>query len=254
MGDVPAGERGARRLPTPYATKATRLGALAEKPLEEFPVLTPPRDEQQLAFRPDAKEMPSPNGAVVPVWLTVKVPATVKAGTYTGTVKIEAEGEKAVEVPVEVRVADWTLPDTQEPAHVGGHDPVSGHAGAGVQRAAVVGEALGDDRGRRSRLIGETGSRTVYIPLIAHTNLGNEESMVRWVKKGRQVRLRLLHHGPVPGRGEKNMGKPKLVIFVVWDVYMMPADVGPTRRADASEGHARRTWRRSGASTGRVRW
>ena len=35
------------------------------------------------------------------------------------------------------------------------------------------------------KVIRQTGSRTVYIPLIAHTNLGNEESMVRWVKKGR---------------------------------------------------------------------
>ena len=78
---------GQRRLPTPYATVATRLGALAGKALEEFPVLTPPRDEQQLTFRPDAKEMPSPNGAVVPLWLMVKVPTTVEVGVYTGTVR-----------------------------------------------------------------------------------------------------------------------------------------------------------------------
>ena len=32
-------------------------------------------------------------------------------------------------------------------------------------------------------IIGDTGCRTLYIPLVAHTNLGNEQSMVRWVKK-----------------------------------------------------------------------
>ena len=36
---------------------------------------------------------------------------------------------------------------------------------------------------RSFRFIGETGSRTLYVPLICRTNFGNEESMVRWIRK-----------------------------------------------------------------------
>ena len=72
------------------------------------------------------------------------------------------------------------------------------------------------------KLIGETGSRTVYVPLIAHTNLGNEESMVRWIKKGEGYEYDFSTMERYLDVAEKNMGKPKAVIFVVWDVYMLP--------------------------------
>ena len=215
---------GQRRLPTPYQTYATRLGALAEQPLAEFPVLLPERGPYRPAFAPDVSEVPSPSGAVVPVWITVKVPGTLNAGTYAGTVKIEAEGQEAVEVPIEVRVADWTMPDTQDLHTFVGMvqcpDTLSLEYDVPLwseEHWGMIADAF--------RVIGETGSRTVYVPLIAHTNFGNEESMVRWVKKEEDkygydfsVMERYLDVAT------KNMGTPKQVIFVVWDVYMMPAD------------------------------
>ena len=74
--------------------------------------------------------------------------------------------------------------------------------------------------GRSFRLIGKTGSRTVYIPLIAHTNLGNAESMVRWVKKGSGYEYDFSLMERYLDMAEKNMGRPKLIILNVWDVYM----------------------------------
>ena len=224
-GNYRAVNAGVRRLPSPYPTYTTRLGALAEEPLEEFPVLAPERAGQYARFRSDVKEVPSTSGAVVPVWVRVVVPRDVEAGVYAGSVTIEAEGEKAVAVPLEVRVADWTLPDTQGLHTFVGMvqcpDTLSLEYGVPLWSEThwqMIGDAF--------RIIGETGSRTVYIPLIAHTNFGNEESYVRWIKgpNGTYTYDFSIMDDYLDVATENMGGKPKQVIFVVWDVYMMPSD------------------------------
>jgi len=162
-------------------------------------------------------------GAVVPVWVTVQVPADAKAGTYTGAVNIEAQGEMPITVPVEVRVADWSLPDTQDfrtwVDMIQCPDTLALEHGVPLwsdEHFEMIANSF--------KLIGETGSRTVYIPLIAHTNLGNEESMVRWVKEGDGYTYDFSIMDRYLDVAEKNMGRPKLIIFVVWDVYMLPKD------------------------------
>jgi hypothetical protein len=71
-------------------------------------------------------------------------------------------------------------------------------------------------------LLGGVGNRTLYVPLIAHTNLGNEQSMVRWVKKADGT---YEHDFTILERyldsALKNMGKPEVVICSVWDLYML---------------------------------
>jgi hypothetical protein len=162
-------------------------------------------------------------GAVVPVWLTVKVPADVGAGTYSGSVRIEADGETPLTVPVEVRVADWSLPDTQD--YRTWVDMIQCPDTLALEHNVPL---WSDEHfkmiANSFRLIGETGSRIVYIPLIAHTNLGNEESMVRWVKQGDGYTYDFSIMDRYLDAAEKNMGRPKLLVFVVWDVYMLPKD------------------------------
>jgi len=231
-GDHNLVNAGNRRWPEPYPTRgANRLGALAEEPLEQFDVLVPQRDPYASAIPEDSEEVPLVNGAVAPIWITVKVPASVPAGTYTGSVRIEAGGEEPVQVPVELRVADWALPDTQD--YRTWVDLIQ----CPDTLALEYGVPLWSDEhfdliAQSFRLIGETGSRTVYVPLIAHTNLGNEESMVRWIKDGDGYK----HDFSVLDRyldvATENMGRPKLVILVVWDVYMVPpSDTGGEARS-----------------------
>ena len=163
-------------------------------------------------------------GAVVPVWLTVEVPADAKAGTYTGSVTISAEGEKAVRVPVEVSVADYVLPDTQD--YTTWVDVIQCPDTSSLEYEVPLWGAKHWEMVAQSfRLIGQTGSRVVYVPLIAHTNVGNAESMVRWVERADgtygydfSIMEKYLEVA------EANLGgTPKLVIFVVWDHYMIPA-------------------------------
>ncbi len=160
-------------------------------------------------------------GAVVPVWVTVKVPANVGAGTYTGAVKIEAQGETPIEAPVEVRVADWRLPDTQD--YRTWVDMIQSPDTLALEYGVPLwSEKHWEMIARSFQLIGETGSRTVYVPLIAHSNLGNEESMVRWIKKGDGYEYDFSTMERYLDVAEKSLGRPKLLILVAWDVYMLP--------------------------------
>ena len=147
---------------------------------------------------------------MVPIWITVKVPPDVPAGKYAGSVKVEAEGEKPVQVPIELRVADWSLPDTQD--FRTWVDMIQCPDTLALEyNVPLWSEKHWELIAQSFRLIGETGSRTVYVPLIAHTNLGNEESMVRWVKKGDKYDYDFSIMERYLDVAEKNMGKPKLV-------------------------------------------
>jgi len=208
---------------SPYPVHANLLGVLSEELPREIAATAP---EYQYTGRhahlpKDAREVEVVPGAVAPVWITVKVPADAKAGTYAGKVRIEAADERKVEVAVELKVADYTLPNTQD--YRTWVDLIQSPDTLSIE----YGEPLWSEKhwemiGRSFRLIGKTGSRTVYVPLIAHTNLGNAESMVRWVKKGDSYEYDFSVMDRYLDVAERNMGKPKLVIFVVWDVYMIP--------------------------------
>jgi len=47
-----------------------------------------------------------------PVWLSIKIPSNIQAGTYSGTVKITAE--KEYKLPIEIKVIDKVLPPPNE--------------------------------------------------------------------------------------------------------------------------------------------
>ena len=182
---------------------ATQLGYLLEAPLAEFPV------------------SPVGGGAIVPIWITVQVPKDAKAGLYTGQVKITLDGSPPILVPVKLDVADWTLPDTQD--YRTWVDLVESPDTLAVE----YGLPLWSDKhfemmAHAMDFIGEISSRMVYVPLIAETNLGNAESMVRWIKKADgtydwdfSIMDRYLD------LAEKHMGKPKIVVFQVWDAYVV---------------------------------
>ena len=236
---VPWGEyrqvnAGNRKLPSPYPVYTQRLGALAEKPLAEFPVLAAASDDFWPTLRPDAAQITPVRGAVVPIWISVKVPPDCPAGEYAGSVQVEAAGENPVQVPVELRIADWSLPDTQD--FRTWVDMIQCPDTLALEyKVPLWSERHWELIAQSFKLIGETGGRTVYVPLIAHTDLGNEQSMVRWLKQRDKYDYDFSNLERYLDVAEKNMGRPKLVVFVVWDVYMIPA-------SDASDG-SKGAWR-----------
>ena len=195
-----------------------------EEPLDEFGLVPPERmGDWYHHLKPLPGQPEVVPGAVVPIWITVRVPRDVEAGTYAGKVSIEVQGRQRVDVPVELRVADWTLPDTQD------YRTWVGMMQCPDTLALEYDVPLWSDRhfemmATSLRLVGETGCRILYIPLLAHTNLGSEESMVRWVKKGDGYEHDFSIMEKYLDVAEENMGTPKLVVFVVWDYYMIPKE------------------------------
>ncbi|MHC4915034.1 MAG: glycoside hydrolase domain-containing protein [Planctomycetota bacterium] len=123
------------------------------------------------------------HGAVQPIWIRVRVPADAGGGEYRGKIAVSAAGGKPVEVPVALQVIDWKMPDpgafTTHMGLVQSPDSLAMRYGAEMWSEAhweLVDESL--------RLMGQLGTRTLYLPLVARTHFGNAHSMVRWVRKG----------------------------------------------------------------------
>jgi len=228
---IPCGEEKIRETlrhaPDPYPRPQVQLGGIADVPMAEYPVLT-------TAAGWDYKTPPGQPvpvfGAVVPLWVTVRVPADASPGTYTGRVTVSMLNEEPVEVPVRLKVEGWTLPDPQD--YTTWVDLIQTPDTLALEYGLDLwSEAHWKMIARSFRLMGEVGNGTLYIPLLAHTNLGNDESMVRWRDKGDdQYDYDFSIMDRYLDVAEKNMGKPAVIILSVWELYLLPKD---TSQADS---------------------
>ena len=122
-------------------------------------------------------------GAVQPVWVTVKVPRTAPAGRYEGKVTVSADGLPPVSVPVKLEVlGNYVLPDAKDFKFYMGilESPDSLALQYNVPLWSEAHWKLID---KAFELLALIGTKEVHIPAITHTQLGNEQSMVRLVKQ-----------------------------------------------------------------------
>jgi len=118
----------------------------------------------------------------IPVWITVDVPRDASAGDYGGAVSITVNGHDAVRMPIDLYVADWSLPDVedqvsllniyQSPETLARYYQVEPWS----QRHWRLIE-------RSLEMMGEIGNMGLFFPLLAESQMGNPESMVIWVKQ-----------------------------------------------------------------------
>lgn len=159
-------------------------------------------------------------GAVVPVWVTVNVPADAASGDYKGTLTITAEGVAPRPVPVSLRVEGWQLPDPKD------FRTFADLVESPESVALWYDVPLWSDRHfqlleKSLELIGRMGACTTYIPLICETNLGNAQTMVRWVKgpDGTYVQDYTIMDRYLD-LVEEYQGKPMVVCIYVWDNFL----------------------------------
>jgi len=158
------------------------LDVLYEKPPAEVPAqAAKPRVAALLGGRDQALSW-ADAGALVPVWLKVRVPADAPAGDYEGTLTISADESKPVAVPVKLVVHGFVLPDPKNFAtHTGlTHSPDT--------LAIKYKVPLWSDQHfklmeKSCAYMGELGGKAVWLPLIADTWLGNQQSLVYWVRQ-----------------------------------------------------------------------
>jgi hypothetical protein len=214
--------------------EVNRFDSLLEAPPTEVPVRRKPADPTWVRTLPG--QPAAVYGAVTPVWVTVQVPAGARPGEYRGTLAVAcragvppaakyagetpAPQSKSFTVPVELRVSGFKLPDPKDCRTfvelVESPDTLAAEYGL-----PLWSEAHWKQIEKSLSLIGAVGGKTCYIPLIRETNLGNEQSLVRWVRQSeghysydfsileRYLDLVAKHQGPAT-----------LVCFYVWDNFL----------------------------------
>jgi hypothetical protein len=120
--------------------------------------------------------------AVMPVWLTVRVPGNARPGDYKGNLVITADGAGPVEVLLDLHVVDWTMPDPKDFAsHVGlTQSPESVALRYKVPLWSPEHWRLLE---QSFAWLGQAGADDVFITAIRRTHFGNEHAMVRWARR-----------------------------------------------------------------------
>ncbi len=199
------------------AASVNRFDSLLEMPPAEAPIRLKPAMANRVRTLPG--QPAQVYGAVAPVWVTVKVPGDAPPGDYRGTLTVSASG-KDFAVPVELQVSGFKLPDPMDYRTfvelVQSPDTLAVEYGVPLWSDAhwkLIEKSLS--------LMAQVGAKTCYIPLICETNMGNEQSMIRWVKQGEnKYGYDLGIMGKYLDLVTKHLGPSTLVCFCVWDNFL----------------------------------
>jgi len=159
-------------------------------------------------------------GSVMPVWVTALMPPDTQPGTYKGKLTLSADGVSPVNVPIEVKVSNYLLPSPdnfrtvvdlmQSPESV-----------AMYYKVPLYGDQHFKYLEKSFDCLGYVGNWTVHIPLIARTNLGNEQTMVRWIKQADgSYKFDFSVMDRYLDTAIQHMGKPRMVALWVYDMFL----------------------------------
>ena len=148
-------------------------------------------------------------GAVLPVLVRVHVPKDAAPGEYRGELAVSAAGWKQhLVVPVQLYVADWTVPAPRNYRTYMGiyQSPTSLALQYKVPEWSEKHWALMD---RSFALLARVGNKFANITLVEQTQFGNDQGMVHWIRTpgggwdydfsvlDRYLQLVKKHFGPV---------------------------------------------------------
>jgi hypothetical protein len=156
---------------------------LAEEPPGDVPVLDTVNVKEKLTERYVERYLKGhAPGAVQPVWIKVRVPADAAPGEYGGKLTVTGNG-RSMDVPVKLKVIDWRLPDAKDYVTLVGllqsPDSVS------LQyKVPMWSDEHFKYLEKSYELLVQAVAKFIWLPMLTRTNLGNSQSIVRWVKKG----------------------------------------------------------------------
>jgi hypothetical protein len=173
--------------------------------------------------------------AVRPVWVTVKIPPDTAPGDYRGTVTVSADGAKPVELPLELRVAGWKMPDSRDfGTHVGLIQ--SPETLAMQYKVPLWSEEHWKLVERSFELLGQVGNKVIYVTMVRRTHFGNEHGMVIWERAADgSLKPDLSIAERYVAAAVKHMGKVPMVGVYCWEPLSSPAHY-PSHLRDKSLG------------------
>lgn len=128
-------------------------------------------------------EVPVESGvANLPVFIRVHVPTAAPAGEYAGTLTVSADAGTPVAVPVVLSVADWRMPDPKDyRTYVGIYQsPTSLALHYGMKEWS---EEHWRAVEQSFALLGRVGNKLINVPILEHTQFGNDEAMLYFIPK-----------------------------------------------------------------------
>ncbi|OPX22959.1 MAG: hypothetical protein B1H04_04285 [Planctomycetales bacterium 4484_123] len=169
-------------------------------------------------------------GVTLPIWLTVRVPKDATPGEYAGSVTVAAAGHRPLTVPVKLKVHAWTAPDPAEfTSHLGLVQ--SPESLAMKYKVPMWSQRHWKLIEQSFRLLGQVGDKVVFIPLLRQTHLGNEHSMVRWIRRTDGA---FKHDFSIVERyvavAARYLKRPPVVCLYIWEPYTGSSYLGHAER------------------------
>jgi hypothetical protein len=135
----------------------------------------------------DGLVLAAPSDALtVPIWVTARVPAGAVPGDYEGKLSVTRGTDAPVTVPVTLTVCAWKSPDPKDfISHAGLiESPESVALKYGVpywsdKHFALIGSVLAH--------LAQIGNKVLTVSAIENTQLGNYQSMIRFVQDGERL-------------------------------------------------------------------
>jgi len=180
---------------------AGAIGVTDEKPIDSLTVKTAPLKQKSgkaaipasaVEVRPvlgDLLEDAIPGrygvhkdhgSAFAPLWIRVRVPADALPGDYAGKIIVAADNVPAREVPLQLSVADWTLPPIRD-YHAMMDYIQSPESVAMAYDVPLWSDAHFKLLDRTFAVLSEIGCKTLFITAVRRTHFGNEHAMLRWI-------------------------------------------------------------------------
>lgn len=187
------------------------------------------------APRFDALLDEAPGGqSVQPVWVTVRVPRDARPGLYETTLRIRADGlNGAVEVPVELTVVDWTLPDPAEYSSFVSlnHSPKSVARQYGVrmwsqQHLELLAPSM--------KLMSELGNNVLFVELIHPTFFANEHGVIVFREQRGSMVPDFRYFDTFLDLYAEHVGEPKKLVLYVWEPNLEPGRGEPAETVTLS--------------------
>ncbi|MFH1022638.1 MAG: glycoside hydrolase domain-containing protein [Planctomycetota bacterium] len=168
-------------------------------------------------FAPAEVPVGKSGSAIQPVWITVHVPRDAKPGDYEGKLTVRADGANPVETTLKISVADWTVPDAKD------SESYYWLVQSPEVLALKYNVPMWSDKhwemiGKSFELMGQVGTRIVYIPMFCQAYQGNEFTMVRWIKKGDSWDYDVSLFDKYIDLAVKKLGKLDIVCLQCWPI------------------------------------
>lgn len=159
----------------------------------------------------DARDaMPREQDTIHPVWVTVNVPVDAEPGDYEAKLTVGSRS-----VPVKLSVAAWTLPKPQD--YITWVDFIESPESVALRyETPLWSDKHFELMATVFKQLGKVGNKTLYLPLAAKSNLGYENTIVRWIKTNKVCKgqtspsfwQQLVAGRRVPGRRTWKAGNP----------------------------------------------